>query len=165
MNCCINRHLSEFFTRQTVVQAGLVERRGDIDPVVTMLEYDSRKVKPGTLYFALHGLHTDGHKYIAEAIKKGASVIVYETETGEKSADVGYLKVKSSRFAMSPIAAAFYGFPSRRLLVAGVTGTEGKTTTVYLIWQLLRLMGKKAGFFSTVQYSDGTVSEKGGEAR
>jgi UDP-N-acetylmuramoyl-L-alanyl-D-glutamate--2,6-diaminopimelate ligase len=68
---------------------------------------------------------------------------------------VTYLKVKNSRFAMSPVAAAFYGFPSRRLLVAGVTGSEGKSTTVYLIWQLLRLMGKKAGFFSTVEHSDG----------
>jgi UDP-N-acetylmuramoyl-L-alanyl-D-glutamate--2,6-diaminopimelate ligase len=76
-----------------------------------------------------------------------------------------YLKVKNSRFAMSPVAAAFYGFPSRRLFVVGVTGTEGEATTVYLIWLLLRLMGKKTGFFSTVQYSDGAVSEGNDEAR
>jgi UDP-N-acetylmuramoyl-L-alanyl-D-glutamate--2,6-diaminopimelate ligase len=65
---------------------------------------------------------------------------------------------------MSPIAAAFFGFPSRHLVVAGVTGTEGKSTTVYRIWQLLRLLGHKAGFFSTVQYSTGTPSADGAEA-
>jgi UDP-N-acetylmuramoyl-L-alanyl-D-glutamate--2,6-diaminopimelate ligase len=70
-----------------------------------------------------------------------------------------YLQVKNSRFAMSPLAAAFYGYPSHRMLVAGITGTEGKSTTVYLIWQLLRLMGKKAGFFSTVRHSDGGEAE------
>jgi UDP-N-acetylmuramoyl-L-alanyl-D-glutamate--2,6-diaminopimelate ligase len=100
-------------------------------------------------------LHTDGHKFIDDAVAKGAAVVVHEAEVGEKKPGIVYLRVKNSRFAMSPIAAAFYGFPSRRLLVAGVTGTEGKSTTVYLIWQLLRLLGKKAGFFSTVQHSDG----------
>jgi UDP-N-acetylmuramoyl-L-alanyl-D-glutamate--2,6-diaminopimelate ligase len=161
MDCRIRRRLSELFTGETVFRAGLVERHGDADPLIDSLEYDSRKVTPGIMYFALPGLHTDGHKYINEAVAKGAVAVVYEAdiaeppETGEKKDGVVYLKVKNSRFAMSPFAAAFYGFPSQRLLVAGVTGTEGKSTTVYLLWQLLRLMGKKVGFLSTVQYSDG----------
>ncbi|MCL2762679.1 MAG: UDP-N-acetylmuramoyl-L-alanyl-D-glutamate--2,6-diaminopimelate ligase [Treponema sp.] len=154
MDCC-KRHLSEFLTEETAARAGLVKRYGDTDPLVTALEYDSRKVKPGALYFALPGLQTDGHKYITEAITQGAIVIVHEADIDEKNIGVVYLKVQNSRFSMSPLAAAFYDFPSRRILVAGVTGTEGKTTSVYLIWQLLRLMGKKAGFFSTVQYSNG----------
>jgi len=151
----IKRRLSEFFTEETAAWAGLTERQGDTDPLVAALEYDSRKVKPDTLFFAWSGVHTDGHSYINDAIARGAVVVIHEAEIDEKKPDVTYLKVRNSRFAMSPVAAAFYGFPSRRLLVTGVTGTEGKSTTVYLIWQLLRLMGKKAGFFSTVQYSDG----------
>ncbi|MDR2718405.1 MAG: UDP-N-acetylmuramoyl-L-alanyl-D-glutamate--2,6-diaminopimelate ligase [Treponema sp.] len=151
----IERRLSAFFTGETAARAGLTERSGDADPLITALEYDSRKVKPGTLFCALPGLHTDGHTFIDDAINKGAATVVHEAEIGEKKSGIVYLKVQNSRFAMSPIAAAFYGFPSRRLVVAGVTGTEGKSTTVYLIWQLLRLMGKKAGFFSTVQHSDG----------
>jgi UDP-N-acetylmuramoyl-L-alanyl-D-glutamate--2,6-diaminopimelate ligase len=155
MDLRLERRLSEFFTQDTAEQAGLTERQGVADPLVSALEYDSRKVKPETLYFALPGLHTDGHKFIDDAIAKGAVAVVHSAEIAEKKSGVVYLKVKNSRFAMSPIAAAFYGFPSRRLLVAGVTGTEGKSTTVYLTWQLLRLLGKKTGFFSTVQHSDG----------
>ena len=152
----MERHLSEFFFVDEIArQSGLIARRGDADPLVTGLEYDSRKVEPGSLFFALTGLHADGHRYIAEAAAKGAVVVVHEADIDEQAPGVVYLQVNNSRFAMSPVSAAFYGFPSRRLIVAGVTGTEGKSTTVYLIYQLLRLLGKKAGFFSTVQYSTG----------
>jgi UDP-N-acetylmuramoyl-L-alanyl-D-glutamate--2,6-diaminopimelate ligase len=112
---------------------------------------------PGNLYFALRGLHTDGHRYIDQAIGRGASVIVYEDESVVKDPRALYLRVRDSRVAMSPLAASFYGYPSQRMVCIGVTGTEGKSTTVYLIWQFLRLMGKKAGFFSTV------LSSLGGE--
>jgi UDP-N-acetylmuramoyl-L-alanyl-D-glutamate--2,6-diaminopimelate ligase len=158
-NSFMERRLSEFFTGETAAAAGLAERQGDADPLITGLEYDSRKVQPGNLYFALPGLHTDGHQFIDEAAAKGAAAVVCEADIGEKKPGMVYLRVRNSRFSMSPLAAAFYGFPSRRLLTAGVTGTEGKSTTVALIWQLLRLMGKKAGFFSTVQYSSGGAAE------
>jgi UDP-N-acetylmuramoyl-L-alanyl-D-glutamate--2,6-diaminopimelate ligase len=160
----MERRLSEFFTQDIAARTGLTERQGVGDPLVSALEYDSRKVKQGTLYFALPGLHTDGHKFINDAIAKGAVAVVHSAEIAEKEPGVVYLKVKNSRFAMSPVSAAFYGFPSRRLLVAGVTGTEGKSTTVYLTWQLLRLMGHKAGFFSTVQHSNGAPSKDGEDA-
>ena len=155
MDCRIKRRLGDFFTLETQAWAGLVARCGDADPVIASLEYDSRNAKPGALYFALPGLHTDGHKYIDDAIAQGAAAVVHESEVADKKPGVVYLLVKNARFAMSPVSAAFYGFPSRRLLIAGVTGTEGKSTTAYLIWQFLRLLGKKAGFFSTVQHSDG----------
>ena len=147
----MERLLSEFFTPEIAKRAGLTAREGSTDPLITGLEYDSRNVIPGNLFFALPGLHTDGSLYINDAITRGAAAIVYEKAVIEKNSDIVFIHVENSRFAMAPIAASFYDFPSRRMPVIGVTGTEGKSTTVYLIWQLLTLMGKKAGFFSTVQ--------------
>jgi len=151
----VKRRLSEFFTPDTAEKAGLVSREGDADPLITGLEYDSRNIKPGNLFFALSGLHTNGDLFINDAISRGAVCVVHEKEGIKKTPGIVYLKVKNSRFAMSPVSASFFNFPSRRMYVTGVTGTEGKSTTVYLIWQLLTLMGKKAGFFSTVQRSFG----------
>ncbi|MDR1617937.1 MAG: UDP-N-acetylmuramoyl-L-alanyl-D-glutamate--2,6-diaminopimelate ligase [Treponema sp.] len=159
----MERRLSEFFDADTARRAGYA---GEFplpgkDPVITGLEYDSRKVKPGNLFFALPGLHTDGRRYIREAAEKGAACVVLEDGPGRREAPVEVplgmprIPVANPRFAMSPLAAAFYGFPSRRLTVIGVTGTEGKSTVVFLIFQLLRLLGKRAGFFSTVQYNTG----------
>ncbi|MDR3019931.1 MAG: UDP-N-acetylmuramoyl-L-alanyl-D-glutamate--2,6-diaminopimelate ligase [Treponema sp.] len=148
----MKRRLSEFFQKGIAARAGLISVDGTADPVVTSLEFDSRSVKNGSLFFALPGQHTDGSKFIDEAIAKGASIIVHENDITVKKPDVVYLKVENSRFAMSPISASFYDFPSQRMLVTGVTGTEGKSTTVSLIWQLLTLMGKKAGYISTVQH-------------
>ena len=147
----MERRLSEFFTPVIAANARVIEREGDADPLITGLEYDSRMVKPGNLFFALSGLHTDGSFYIEDAIARGAAVIVHEKPDLKKRTDAVFIRVNNSRFAMSPIADAFYEFPSKRILITGVTGTEGKSTTVYLIWQLLTLMGKKAGFVSTVQ--------------
>jgi UDP-N-acetylmuramoyl-L-alanyl-D-glutamate--2,6-diaminopimelate ligase len=159
------QHLNDFFSAETGRRAGCIERAGEGNPLVTSLDYDSRSVQPGSLYFALPGLHTDGHAFIAETIARGAAVIVHQHQLDPaiiSGASVGgtvFIRVTDSRFAMSPIAAAYYGFPAEHLVLVGVTGTEGKSTTVYLIWQLLQLSGKKAGFISTVQHSSGGDAE------
>ncbi|GMO46567.1 MAG: UDP-N-acetylmuramoyl-L-alanyl-D-glutamate--2,6-diaminopimelate ligase [Treponemataceae bacterium] len=133
----------------------------EADPAITGLAFDSRDVTAGSLFFALPGTHTTGNKFIADAVRAGAAAVVYEGELDPDAeralAESGAagIKVDSARFSMSPIAAAFFDFPSRRLITIGVTGTEGKSSTVSFIWQLLRLCGKKAGFISTVQYSTG----------
>jgi len=153
------QRLNDFFTPETARRARCIERQGDGNPLVVSLEYDSRRVQPGSLYFALPGLHADGHAFIDSAIARGAGVVVCQHEPDRGlvagSPETVFIRVEDSRFAMSPIAAAYCGFPAEKLVLVGVTGTEGKSTTVYLIWQLLRLAGKKAGFISTVQYSDG----------
>ncbi len=129
--------------------------RGDETIEITSLEYDSREVRKGTLFFALEGVHTDGHEFIADAIHKGAAGIVYSREQDYYSDGVTYIRVKNTRQAMSPLSAAFYDYPARQMKIIGVTGTDGKSTTVSFIHQMLELEGQKAGFLSTVSYQSG----------
>lgn len=135
--------------------ATILQRAGLHDPLIEGIAYDSRKVRPGFLFVALPGLHADGHGFIGQAIKAGAAAVLCERIPPSKPDGVACIMVPDSRTAMSRAAAVFNGHPSRSLRVIGVTGTEGKSSTVYFIWQLLNLSGRKAGFFSTVMSDSG----------
>ncbi|WP_147615517.1 Mur ligase family protein [Treponema pectinovorum] len=141
------------------------------NPEISDLFFDSRDVTSGSLFFALPGTHTTGNAFIPNAIKNGAAAIVFQDEFDEKIQNqiqkalagrketVAFLRTDDSRKAMAPISATFYDNPSKKIAVIGVTGTEGKSSTVSFIWQLLRLNGHKAGFISTVQYSLGEEAQ------
>jgi UDP-N-acetylmuramoyl-L-alanyl-D-glutamate--2,6-diaminopimelate ligase len=137
--------------------AGLspLESRGAGDPVISSVVYDSRKVEKNSVYFALPGIHVDGHDYIEKALDAGAAAIVHTRELDIYRPGIRYVRVKNTREALSPVAAAFWDHPSREMTVIGVTGTDGKSTTVSLIRQLLALKGKSAGSVSTVEFNVG----------
>jgi UDP-N-acetylmuramoyl-L-alanyl-D-glutamate--2,6-diaminopimelate ligase len=131
-------------------------------PMITGVTYDSRAVTPGCLFCALDGVHTDGHAYIGAALKAGAAAILSRRQPAEAGGFPGaaYILAEDPRAAMSRISANFYGRPSSRLKTIGVTGTDGKSSTVYFIYQLLEAAGKKAGLLSTVSFLAGGELEK-----
>ena len=121
---------------------------GPTDIWITGIAIDNRLVKSGYLFVAMKGASTDGHDFIKDAIQRGASAVVGDRPLADLS--VSYLQVDNSRQALSWLAAAFNGYPGRKLTVIGVTGTDGKTTTCNLLYQVLLAAGHKAGLISTV---------------
>lgn len=122
----------------------------DLIPEITIpaVCYDSRRLKKGDLFVAVSGGSLDGHEFISSAIQKGASAIVGTRQLS--GLPVPYIRVSDSREALSYLAAAFYGHPARKMTVVGVTGTDGKTTTANLIFEILKTAGIRAGLISTV---------------
>ncbi len=120
------------------------------DAQLAGISIDSRTVKPGDLFVAMQGGTTDGHRYIRSAIAHGAVAVVGEKDVAEQVGDLPYIRLANARAALTWIAAAFYRQPARRLTVIGVTGTDGKTTTTNLIYNILKAAGLKAGMISTV---------------
>ena len=126
---------------------------GPSDRAVESIAYDSRRVQRNGLFVAMRGEKSDGHDFIGQAIEKGASVIVAERE--EKHPRATCVVVENTRPALADLAATFYGFPARKLKLAAVTGTNGKTTTTFLIKHICEKAGTRCGLLGTVRYEIG----------
>jgi UDP-N-acetylmuramoyl-L-alanyl-D-glutamate--2,6-diaminopimelate ligase len=129
-----------------------VERsEGDLEQEVRGLVYDSRKVAPGEVFFAIPGEKSDGHDFIAEAIRRGASGVVFSRQ-GDRPTAAAAVQVNDVRRALGLWAAHFYGWPSQNLRLVGVTGTNGKTTLTYLIESAFVAAGLTPGVIGTINY-------------
>jgi UDP-N-acetylmuramoyl-L-alanyl-D-glutamate--2,6-diaminopimelate ligase len=126
---------------------GLVEIRGDAATLISGISYDSRVTGPGDLFVALRGGYFDGHAFIRAAIENGAVAVLVEDD---QEFQIPRLVAHDTRAALAPVAAAFYGHPADEMTVIGVTGTDGKTTTTYLIDDILRAAGRVTGTVGTV---------------
>nr|NQU89719.1 UDP-N-acetylmuramoyl-L-alanyl-D-glutamate--2,6-diaminopimelate ligase [Bacteroidota bacterium] len=118
---------------------------------VKSIAFDSREVTEGTMFIAVKGVHHDGHQFIEQAIQKGAVAIVCEKLSGNLPPAITVVVVKDSSRVLGQIASAWYDHPSEKLRVIGITGTNGKTTTVFLLHQLYTALGYRAGLLSTIE--------------
>ena len=131
------------------VPGATLDGNGEVD--VTGIAYDSRRVAPGDIFVAVAGLHVDGHVYVADALQKGAVAVAVERDV-KVPAGSAVVRLPSTRIGLAEIAAEFYGRPSRRLRLAGVTGTDGKTTVTHMAEHVLQASGMVAGAMSTVAF-------------
>ena len=125
-----------------------VEDSSSLDINISNIQFDSRKVGPGSLFVAVAGEHVDGYDFIPDAIRRGASAVVASKQV--KDISVPCLRVQDTRIALAHLSAALYDYPARKLTVIGVTGTDGKTTTTNIIFEILKSAGFKIGMISTV---------------
>ena len=123
---------------------------GDVEVDITGVNIDSRRIEKGHLFVAIPGTVTDGHKFIPKAIEQGASAVLCEKVPEEQTSGVTYIQVASTEDAVGKVATLFYGDPSRKLKLVGVTGTNGKTTIATLLYNMFRKFGHKCGLLSTV---------------
>jgi len=138
-----------------LINVDVQELAGDPATEVSSVIYDSRKAGPGSLFVAVKGERFDGAAFIERALDAGAAVVVYEDLEGAPGPGAAFVKVADARLALAEISAAFYGHPSSRLRLVGITGTNGKTTTSYLVKSVIETAGKKAGLLGTVSYMVG----------
>ncbi len=129
---------------------------GPADRGISAICSDSRQVVPGALFVAVRGFASDGHAYIGAAVEKGAVAVICEEIPAQAGKDVSYIQVENSRLAVALAADAFYGHPSRELKLVGITGTNGKTTTVTLLYHLMMDLGYPCGLLSTIANYVGT---------
>jgi UDP-N-acetylmuramoyl-L-alanyl-D-glutamate--2,6-diaminopimelate ligase len=143
--------------RELLADTEVAEIAGDTEAEVAGLAYDSRTVEPGTLFFCVPGQRSDGHEFADRAVERGATALVVERLLDVR---VTQVRVAEARAAMASIAASFWDDPTAQLRVAGVTGTNGKTTTAFLIRHVLEAHGTRTGLLGTVKRIVGGVEEE-----
>ena len=141
--------LSDLIKAIKPLSAGNKGAQENTDPEIKSIHYRAQDVEPGGLFVAIAGHAADGHDYIDEAIKKGAVAVVSQREL---RSEIPIIQVADTRQALADIAARFYGRPSERLTVIGITGTNGKTTTAYLVESILQQAGYSVGVIGTINY-------------
>lgn len=134
---------------QLLSDVEILSVQGNIDVRISGIAFDSREVKPGDVFVCVTGYKSDGHDYAEQALEKGAVAIIAEKELEETAATT--VVVKNTRYALSCVAAEFYDHPYKKFRLFGVTGTNGKTTTTYLIKSILENCGQKVGLIGTNQ--------------
>lgn len=147
------KHLSDILNGINIVKT-----YGAKNPVVSKLALDSRTITKGSLFFAVKGTLTDAHQYIPQAINDGAVAIICSDLPADIDRKIAYVVVKDVQSVVGNIASAFYDSPSEKLKLIGVTGTNGKTTTCTMLYQLFTELGNKCGLISTVEYIIGKES-------
>lgn len=131
---------------------------GDTNIDINKIEYNSQKIEQNDIFVAIKGYKEDGNDYIKEAVEKGAVCIVTEDElNANELPNITIVRVQNSRIALSLIASKYYDFPARKLKLIGITGTKGKTTTAYMIRDILNASGKKTGMIGTIYNTYGNV--------
>jgi len=142
---------------ELIAEAGIDAETSGGDPEINGLAYDSRRVEAGDLFFCVSGLESDGHEFAPAAVEAGAAALVAERRL---ELDVPQVLVPSARIAMAPVAARFFGDPTAELAVAGVTGTNGKTTTAFLLREIVAASGRQCGLLGTVKQVVGGAEEE-----
>lgn len=127
------------------------EITGEVSKVISSIHFDSRVVEKNSIFVAIKGIEKDGHEFINEATSNGAIVIVYENKNFKTKPDLTYIKVKDSRTTLANLAKNFYNHPSKKLKLVGVTGTNGKTTTATLLYNLFKNLGYRCALLSTIE--------------
>src|SRR5437762_1610459 len=140
--------------KQLVDELSAVKVEGPLDREIAGISYDSRRVTPGMVFVAIPGQKTDGHEFVSAAIDRGATAVICE-KNGLASPRATKIKVADAREALARAAAAYYQYPSKKLRVIGVTGTNGKTTVAFMVQQILEAAGVQCGLIGTVRYEIG----------
>lgn len=141
------KKLSEIISKIKVV-----DLIGSMEVKVNGIAIDSRAVESGFAFVAMKGTAVDGHQFIDKAVEKGATVVFYSDEVFSPKEEVTYVKVSDTSIACGEICSVFFDFPSKKMSVVGITGTNGKTTTATLLYRLMNQLGHKSGLISTISY-------------